>query len=179
MPPTATTTNPVDFAGAGEQDLRSYERVPRLLLESGEVDAVLLTGYLGGYSATSDELREPETEAARGLARAAAEAGRPAIVQTMYWQEAPALALREAGVPVYREIGAALASLAQVVERPAATPVAELPELPTGRRLAGRGLLRGAGPAGRRRSPLPRGPAGRRPRTKRRPRRPSSATRSS
>ncbi|HYA09817.1 MAG TPA: CoA-binding protein, partial [Gaiellaceae bacterium] len=51
LPETATTTNPVDFAGAGEQDLRSYERVPRLLLESGEVDAVLLTGYLGGYSA--------------------------------------------------------------------------------------------------------------------------------
>ena len=75
LPDTATTTNPVDFAGAGEQDLSSYERVPRLLLESGEVDALLLTGYLGGYSATSEELREPETEAARGLARAAAEAG--------------------------------------------------------------------------------------------------------
>ena len=93
LPNTATTTNPVDFAGAGEQDLESYERVPRLLLESGEVDAVLLTGYLGGYSATSDELRAPETEAARGLARAAAETGRPAVVQTMYWQEAPAVAL--------------------------------------------------------------------------------------
>lgn len=127
MPPTAATTNPVDFAGAGEQDLRSYERVPRLLLESGEVDAVLLTGYLGGYSATSDELREPETDAARGLARAAAEAGRPAIVQTMYWQETPALALREAGVAVYREIGSALSSIVKVVERPAATPIPELP----------------------------------------------------
>jgi acyl-CoA synthetase (NDP forming) len=70
MPPTATTTNPVDFAGAGEQDLGSYERVPRLLLESGEIDALLLSGYLGGYSATAEELRGPETEAARGLARA-------------------------------------------------------------------------------------------------------------
>jgi acyl-CoA synthetase (NDP forming) len=127
MPNTATTTNPVDFAGAGEQDLESYERVPRLLLESGEVDAVLLTGYLGGYSATSDELRAPETEAARGLARAAAETGRPAVVQTMYWQEAPAVALREAGVPVFREIDSAVRSLARVINRPPASGVPALP----------------------------------------------------
>jgi len=127
MPPTATTANPVDFAGAGEQDLSSYERVPRLLLESGEIDAVLLTGYLGGYSATADELRDPETEAARGLARAAADTGRPAIVQTMYWQGAPALALRAGGTPVYREIGAAIGSLALVAGRPQPTGVPELP----------------------------------------------------
>ena len=127
MPNTATTTNPVDFAGAGEQDLESYERVPRLLLESGEVDALLLTGYLGGYSATSDELRAPETEAARGLARATAETGRPAVVQTMYWQEAPAVALREAGVPVFREIDSAVRSLARVVNRPTASGVPGLP----------------------------------------------------
>jgi acyl-CoA synthetase (NDP forming) len=127
MPATATTTNPVDFAGAGEQDLGSYERVPRLLLESGEVDSVLLTGYLGGYSATSEELREPETEAARGLARAARGAGRPVLVQTMYWQEAPALALREAHVPVFRDTGAAIAALSLVAAEPEATGVPELP----------------------------------------------------
>jgi acyl-CoA synthetase (NDP forming) len=127
LPDTATTTNPVDFAGAGEQDLRSYERVPRLLLESGEIDALLLTGYLGGYSATSEELREPETEAARGLARAAEEAGRPAIVQTMYWQESPAQALREEGVPVYREIGAAIASIGRVAAQRTPSGVPQLP----------------------------------------------------
>jgi acyl-CoA synthetase (NDP forming) len=127
MPPTATTSNPVDFAGAGEQDLSSYERVPRLLLESGEVDAVLLTGYLGGYSATSEELRGPETEAARGLAHAARESGRTVLVQTMYSQEAPALALREAGVPVYRDTAAAISALSLVVARPEATGVPQLP----------------------------------------------------
>ncbi len=129
MPPTATTTNPVDFAGAGEQDLRSYERIPRLLLESDEVDSVLVSGYLGGYSVTAEELRGPETDAARGLARAAAETGRPVVVQTMYWQEPPAAALRAGGVPVYRDIEASLASLAcavRVVERPG-TGVPELP----------------------------------------------------
>jgi acyl-CoA synthetase (NDP forming) len=149
MPPTATTSNPVDFAGAGEQDLSSYERVPRLLLESGEVDAVLLTGYLGGYSATSEELRGPETEAARGLARAARDSGRTVLVQTMYSQEAPALALREAGVPVYRDTGAAISALSLVARRPEATGVPQLPEPAepwTGSGyMEARGLLAGAG----------------------------------
>lgn len=139
MPDTATTTNPVDFAGAGEQDLSSYERVPRLLLESGEIDALLLTGYLGGYSATSEELREPETEAARGLARAAEESGRPAIVQTMYWQESPAQALRETGVPVYREIGAAIASIGRVAAQREPSGVPQLP--PPAEPWAGSGYL--------------------------------------
>jgi len=114
MPETATTTNPVDFAGAGEQDLRAYERVPRLLLESGEVDVVMLTGYIGGYGLLAEELSAAETEAARGLARAAADAGRPAVVQSMHWQEPPAVALREAGVPVFRDVEAALTATALV-----------------------------------------------------------------
>jgi acetate---CoA ligase (ADP-forming) len=129
MPPTATTTNPVDFAGAGEQDLRTYERVPRLLLESEEVDAVLVTGYLGGYSVTSDELRGPETDAARGLARAAAELGKPVVVQTMYWQESPARALRSGGVPVFRDIRGALQALARVADHESRDPPG-VPDLP-------------------------------------------------
>ena len=101
--------------------------MPRLLLESGEVDAVLLTGYLGGYSATSEELRGPETEAARGLARAARDSGRTALVQTMYSQEAPALALREARIPVYRDTGSAISALSLVAARPEPTGVPQLP----------------------------------------------------
>jgi acyl-CoA synthetase (NDP forming) len=130
MPPTATTTNPVDFAGAGEQDLRTYERVPRLLLESGEADAVLVTGYLGGYSAMSEELRGPETDAARGLARAAAELGKPVVVQTMYWQESPARALRSDGVSVFRDIRGALQALARIADHESREPpgVPGLPE---------------------------------------------------
>src|SRR6266404_255242 len=38
LPETATTQNPVDFAGGGEQDVRTFERVVQLLLDSGEAD---------------------------------------------------------------------------------------------------------------------------------------------
>jgi acyl-CoA synthetase (NDP forming) len=45
----------------------------------------------------------------------------------MYWQEAPALALRAADVPVYRDTGSAIAALSIVAGRPEATGVPELP----------------------------------------------------
>ena len=57
LPPTATLVNPVDFAGGGEQDIRSFERVIGSLLRSGEVDTVILTGYFGGYSAVLGRVR--------------------------------------------------------------------------------------------------------------------------
>jgi acetate---CoA ligase (ADP-forming) len=116
LPPSAATRNPVDFAGGGEQDFTNFERVVRLLLESGEVDSALLTTYFGGYSALAEEFREPERSVARGMARAAADTGRPLVVHTMYWRSDAATALREAGVPVFREVEAGAGALAHLVE---------------------------------------------------------------
>ncbi len=120
----ATTANPVDLAGAGEEDFANFERVLRLVLESGEVDAVVLTGYFGGYSAMNDEFRERETEVARSIVAAVDETGVPLLVQAMFWQSAPAAALRAGGVPVYREIEAALGTLARIA---ALDPAREIP----------------------------------------------------
>ena len=119
LPPRAATRNPVDTAG-GEGDFWTYERLPRVVLESGEVDAVLLTGYFGGYG-QDEELRESELEVAQVIPRAPAESGRPLVVQTMYAGSPAAATLRAGGVPVYREIEAAagvVARLAEWHERP-------------------------------------------------------------
>jgi acetate---CoA ligase (ADP-forming) len=129
LPSTASTRNPVDLAGGGEQDFWSYARTVGELLSSGEVDAVLLTGYFGGYSQYSDEFRLREVEVARALAEAAAEAGRPAVVHTMYWNADTAKALREGGVPVYREIEAAVGAL-ELMLAASSSPAASVPELP-------------------------------------------------
>ena len=67
-PPTAATANPVDLAGAGEQDTYSFAHSTRALLEAPEVDAVLFTAYFGGYSEQSAELRDRELDVARLLA---------------------------------------------------------------------------------------------------------------
>lgn len=114
LPSTAATANPVDFAGGGEQDFGTYARVPALVLGSGEVDAVVLTGYFGGYAGASPELRERELETAAGIVRAASSAGRPLLVHTMYPESEAAEALRAGGVPVYREIEGAIGALARV-----------------------------------------------------------------
>lgn len=132
LPDAAPTRNPVDFAGAGEQFLTIFEDVTRIILESGEVDAALVTGYFGGYSEFSDEFRAEETEVALGMARAAAESERALVVQSMYPRSPSLVALRGAGVPVYREIEAAAWALARLAHQ-TEQPPRGVPELPPSR----------------------------------------------
>ena len=49
-------TNPVDLAGAGEMDPDSYARAYAVLQACDDVDAILMTGYFGGYSSGEDGL---------------------------------------------------------------------------------------------------------------------------
>jgi acetate---CoA ligase (ADP-forming) len=129
LPETAATTNPVDLAGGGEYDVFNFARVVELLLDASELDAVFLTGYFGGYSTYSDEHAAREVEAARAMAAYAVERGKPLIVQTMYWRSGAADALREAGIPVYRDLEGALRALAALVRAGAVRPQG-VPQLP-------------------------------------------------
>ncbi len=114
LPATATTRNPVDIAGAGEEDVFNFERVVRLMAQSGEADAILLTGYFGGYSEQSADYRRLELEVADAMTRAVNAAGRPLIVQTMYPKSPTSLQLRRHGVPVYADIEAAAGALGRL-----------------------------------------------------------------
>ncbi len=111
LPVTASVKNPVDFAGGAEQDLTSFERVGRLLAASGEVDALLVTGYFGGYGT------DVEREVATALARAASDV--PLVVHTLYPDTEAAAVLRTEGALVYREIERAARALAVLAPRPA------------------------------------------------------------
>jgi acetate---CoA ligase (ADP-forming) len=122
LPPTASTGNPVDLAGAGEQDVFSFARSTRVLLDDDDVDAVLFTAYFGGYSTLASELGEPEMAAAGQLAEAMAESGKPLVVHTMHWDTPPARALRVAGVPVYRVIESAVDAVAALIADGAPVP---------------------------------------------------------
>jgi acyl-CoA synthetase (NDP forming) len=116
LPPTAAVANPIDLAGGGEADIHSFERAARAVLGSGEVDAVLMTGYFGGYSDYAETLGRAEAGVAEALADAADATGRPLVVQTMHPQTAAASALRNRGVPVYRTIERAVGVLARLAE---------------------------------------------------------------
>ena len=128
--PTIVTANPVDLAGAGEQDFWNFERVTSAVLESGEVDAVIFAGYFGGYSQMNERFSAIETEVAP-RDRAAAAAERPAAPRP---GDVLGLAARRArcatgGVPVYRDIEAAVDTLARLVGQQRA-PSHGVPERP-------------------------------------------------
>ena len=129
LPPTASVRNPVDFAGGGEQDISSFAKVARALLESGEVDSALLTGYFGGYSQYSEEFKKREITSAVEMARASEETGRPFLVHTMYWRSDQAAALRANGVPVFREVEAAVWAAGRLA-KVTPPPLLAVPELP-------------------------------------------------
>jgi acyl-CoA synthetase (NDP forming) len=117
LPPTAASSNPIDLAGGGEQDIHSFDRTARLLLGSGELDAVLVTGYFGGYSEYAETLARGEASVAEALADAADASRRPLVVQTMYPDASAARHLRRRGVPVYPAIERAVAVLSRLATR--------------------------------------------------------------
>lgn len=104
LPPHASTSNPIDLAGGGEQDLFNYARVVRALHESGEVDGVLLTGYFGGYSEDADELARRETEVAQAMAASTG----PLMVHSMHARSPTLTPLRGARIPVFGDIRSAV-----------------------------------------------------------------------
>jgi acyl-CoA synthetase (NDP forming) len=129
LPPTATTRNPVDLAGGGEQDISSFGNVVSTLVRSGEVDTVLLTGYFGGYNEYSEEFSAQEVASAEVMLDAL-DGETALLVHTMYWRAPCAWRLREGRIPVYRDVGAAVDAIERLarLSESQPRPVPELPE---------------------------------------------------
>jgi acyl-CoA synthetase (NDP forming) len=85
------------------------------LLASGEVDAVLLTGFFGGYSVKSDELGRRELAAAALMADARDRQERPLLVHSMHHEATPNDALRQREIPVFAAAEDAVQALARAV----------------------------------------------------------------
>lgn len=113
LPAAATSFNPIDVAGGFEQDLACSGRIVNTVLASGEVDAMVVSGYYGGYHLYGQALAELEVSSARAMAEAVAQSGRPLAVHSMYPQSPAAKELRAGGVPVYRTIEGAMKSLSE------------------------------------------------------------------
>ncbi|MFJ4782584.1 acetate--CoA ligase family protein [Streptomyces sp. NPDC088794] len=128
LPAAAAVSNPVDLAGAGEADLQVYTRVAELVAASGEVDSIVLSGYLGCYGEDAPSLVDAESaviDRLGDLQRTHA-AHVPLVVHSMS-AGSPAIArLREHRVPVFDTIDAALGALGHVTRlggQPRPTPV--------------------------------------------------------
>ncbi|MFG2869658.1 acetate--CoA ligase family protein [Streptomyces sp. NPDC048338] len=120
--------NPVDLAGMGEQRPLSYADTVAELLAADEVDAVLMTGYFGGYAASGgglgggpadggSVLAEGETRAAKEIVGHLASVSKPLVVQSMYPRSPSCRVLAEAGVPVFAATEDAARALAAMTGR--------------------------------------------------------------
>jgi acetate---CoA ligase (ADP-forming) len=108
---SSSVGNPVDLAGAGDRDPMNYARAVEALLPGDDVDGVLMTGYFGGYSTEPGGLHDVELAAGRVIADAARAQGKPVVVHTIYPASPTSMLLREAGIPVHRDVDRAAAVL--------------------------------------------------------------------
>jgi acetate---CoA ligase (ADP-forming) len=113
LPTGAATSNPVDLAGAGERDLATYAAITALLTDSGEVDAVVLTGYFGCYARDIAALAEAEESVVAALGTRARD-GIPVVVHSMGAATPMGAAMWCHGVPAYERIEAALTALSGI-----------------------------------------------------------------
>jgi acyl-CoA synthetase (NDP forming) len=138
LPVTAGVSNPVDLAGGAEQDVHVFDRIARELLQSGEIDALLVTGYFGGYADYGAQVAVEELRTAELIGAAARSTGRPVVTHTMYPSGPAAAALRAAGVAVYESVERAVGALALLAARGEARPRG-VPELAAPGPAAGEG----------------------------------------
>lgn len=112
LPPDAGVQNPIDLAGAGEQDLEVYAAVVERLLGDPGVDAVTMTGYFGSYGLHTPSLVAAEEQVARRIAEASRVAGKPVALHSMCRDSSTITLIRELGVPTYHTIEMAALALA-------------------------------------------------------------------
>jgi acetate---CoA ligase (ADP-forming) len=126
LPVGAACTNPVDLAGAGEQDLGNYAGIVEQACAAGDVDAVVLTGYFGCYAQDVPALADAEAAVAQRLGAVARAADLPVLVHTMAPDSETAQTLWRHGVPAYGRIEAVMrvaAALADATPTPPAATV--------------------------------------------------------
>ncbi|MER6263799.1 acetate--CoA ligase family protein [Streptomyces sp900105245] len=130
----SAVANPVDLAGMGEQDPGSYATTVAALLAAEDTDAVLMTGYFGGYAAAEGglggggtALADGEREAARLIAARHRATAKPLVVQSMYPESPSCRTLAAAGIPVFAATEDAARALLATAPATARTGVTPLP----------------------------------------------------
>lgn len=119
LPARATATNPIDVAGAADEDPLSFAWLTEVCLNDPEVDGVIITGLFGGYRwLLSEEFGPQEEAAARELGKLVRKYNKPVLLQSIYARhDIPALRiLREEGIPYYESIEITCRAMAALSE---------------------------------------------------------------
>jgi len=119
MPARATATNPIDVAGATDEDPLSFATITEVCLQDPSIDGVIITGLFGGYRMLlSESFGMREETAARELGRLVQQYQKPILVQTVYARyDIPALhLLREERIPYYESVEITCRAMAALTE---------------------------------------------------------------
>ncbi len=119
MPARATATNPVDVAGAADEDPLSFAHLTEICLKDPDVDGVIITGLFGGYKMLlSEDFGAREEAAARALGQLVRQYQKPVLVQTVYARyDIQALKLlHEEHIPYYESIEITCRAMAALSE---------------------------------------------------------------
>lgn len=119
MPARATATNPVDVAGAADEDPLSFAHLTEICLKDPDVDGVIVAGLFGGYRwLLSEDFGPREEAAAHALGELVRQYHKPVLVQTVYARhDIPALhILREESVPYYESVEITCRAMAALAE---------------------------------------------------------------
>ncbi len=119
MPARATAANPIDVAGAADEDPMALAHLAEVCLQDHEVDGVIITGLFGGYRwLLSEELGSREEAAAHELGNLVRRYQKPLLLQTIYARHnIPALhILREESIPYYESVEITCRALAALAE---------------------------------------------------------------
>ncbi len=119
MPARATATNPIDVAGAADEDPLSFAHLTEICLKDENIDGVIITGLFGGYRwLLSEDFGPREEAAAHMLGELVRHYKKPVLVQTVYARH-DILALHvlgEEGVPYYESVELTCRAMAALVE---------------------------------------------------------------
>jgi acyl-CoA synthetase (NDP forming) len=119
MPERATSTNPVDVAGAADEDPLAFATLAEVCLKDPDVDGLIITGLFGGYlMLLSEAFGLREEAAAHELGRLARRYHKPILVQTVYARyDIQALqTLRQEGIPYYESVEITCRAMAALAE---------------------------------------------------------------
>lgn len=112
LPAGASVSNPVDLAGAGEADLGAYAELSRRLLESGEVDSVVLSGYLGCYGEDTPSIEAAELAVIDRMGELVQSSHLPLVVHSMSAGSRAVSRMWEHGIPAFPGIEFAMKAVA-------------------------------------------------------------------
>ena len=104
LPTSVAVQNPVDVGSGSALSVDSFWKVTAALLDEHSVDAVLVTGYFGGYEHYGRSMARQELATARSLGNVAVSSHKPVLVHTMFPDGAAARELRRLGVPVFAAV---------------------------------------------------------------------------